>query len=425
MRSGLNAKSVEAIAFVVVAVMAGGAAAFLLFSPGASPPLIGGGQIQHVMLIVLEDGRYPGGSNPQYGEQGEYTFQQDAPYLTGLTTSYAFAGNYQSISFPSLGGYMVLTGGTQCYPPDPGDGDVGHCLSSDPYPENDASPNDTRLPLGLQVEDVQPSGVKSIGYLLDQKGLIWRAFEEDMPYPCFAFDYHSNTPSPGAEYSVNHNPFVYYETVYGNGSYPTTDPYPSTVNGDGGDSYCQQHVLPFASTPTWKGETLASDLANGGVNMPNFAFIAPDEVHDGGDYGNLTSTDVWVRTFLTPLLSDSSFMAHTVIFITYDDTGSPCCGELYTIAIGPPSIVRHGYTSTIPYDHYSLLATIEDIFGLGNLGRSDANATPMSDLFVPAHAPQTPIDGYLGIVAVDSLPDPIYVSGHLLCWTWDPWRVTS
>ena len=118
-------------------------------------------------------------------------------------------------------------------------------------------------------------------------------------------------------------------------------------------------------------------------------------------------------------------MAHTVIFITYDDTGSPCCGELYTIAIGPPSIVRHGYTSTIPYDHYSLLATIEDIFGLGNLGRSDANATPMSDLFVPAHAPQTSIDGYLGIVAVDSLPDPIYVSGHLLRWTWDPWRVTS
>jgi len=389
---GMNARSVVVIVLMVIVVLVVGAATVLLVSPSAAPPIIGGGQIQHVLLIVFEDEPYPGGS----------TFQRDAPYLTGLISTYAFAGNYQSISFPSLGGYMALTGGTQCYPPESQDGGVGHCLNLDPYPENDASPNDTRLPPGLQEEDVQPSGVKSIGYLFDQKGLTWRAFEEDMPYPCYAFDYHSNTPTPGAEYSVNHNPFVYYQTVYGNGSYPTTDPYPATVNGDGGDSYCRQHVLPFTSTPTWNGETLTSDLANGSVNMPNFAFIIPDEVHGGGDYGNLSSIDGWARSFLTPILSDSSFVAHAVIFMTFDDTGSPCCGELYTIAIGPPSVVKQGYTSSILYNHYSLLATIEDIFGLGNLGRNDASATPMSDLFISTHASQTPVDRQVGVAVAES-----------------------
>jgi len=356
--------------------------------------LIGGGQIQHVVLIVLEDRQYPGGSNPQYEEPVPYTFQRDAPFLYGLISKYAFAGNFQSVSYPSLGAYMILTGGTQCYPASPADGNVAHCLNTDPYPENDAAPNDTRLAPGLQTEDVQPSSVESIASLFDQKGLTWRAFAEDMPYPCYAYDYHSNSAQPGAEYSVNHNPFVYYETVYGNGPYPTTNVYPATVGSDGGDAYCQQHVLPFASTTSWTGETLSSDLMNNGANMPNFAFISPDEIHGGGDYGNMTSIDEWSQAFLSPLLDNVAFMSHTVIFVTFDDAGGPCCGELYTIALGPSSIVKSDYTSSASYNHYSLIATIEDIFGLGNLGRDDATATPMSDLFVTASGSSTAIDGY-------------------------------
>ena len=33
------------------------------------------------------------------------------------------------------------------------------------------------------------------------------------------------------------------------------------------------------------------------------------------------------------------------------------------------------------YSHYSLLATVEAIFNLGTLGRTDTSDTPMSDLF--------------------------------------------
>jgi hypothetical protein len=34
-----------------------------------------------------------------------------------------------------------------------------------------------------------------------------------------------------------------------------------------------------------------------------------------------------------------------------------------------------GSTDNNPYTHYSLLRTVEENFGLGNLGRGDANAT--------------------------------------------------
>ena len=42
--------------------------------------------------------------------------------------------------------------------------------------------------------------------------------------------------------------------------------------------------------------------------------------------------------------------------------------------------VKKGYRSPLPYDHYSLLRTIEDGWGLPELSNSAA-ATPMADLF--------------------------------------------
>lgn len=290
--------------------------------------MIGNGKISRVMVIVLEDEPYPWPSGPS-----------EAPFLTSLISKYAFAGSYSSISFPSLAGYMALTGGSK------------FGIDSQPYPANDAAP----------PSNVQGAKVKSIGYLFDKAGLTWKAYMEDLPSPCYAGDDHDTDRYLPPEYSVNHDPFVYYETIYGNGSYPS-----------GGDAYCQSHVVGF--------NVLRSDLA--GNTLPNFAFIVPDEIHTGGDNSNLTEADSWVNSFLTPVLSNYTVMSDTVIFITFDDSGSPCCHQIYTIAIGNTQIVKQNYTSDVPYNHYSLLATIENIFSLGNLGQNDATARPMGDLFV-------------------------------------------
>jgi hypothetical protein len=71
-----------------------------------------------------------------------------------------------------------------------------------------------------------------------------------------------------------------------------------------------------------------------------------------------------------------------VVFITFDeDDGDTNSNHVYTVVVGPPTIVKHGYKSETRYDHYSLLATIEEIFSLGNLGRDDVKAGVISDVF--------------------------------------------
>ena len=45
---------------------------------------------------------------------------------------------------------------------------------------------------------------------------------------------------------------------------------------------------------------------------------------------------------------------------------------------------KPGYVSDVQYSHYSLLATVEAIFNLGSLGRNDASASAMGDLFSPS-----------------------------------------
>jgi hypothetical protein len=44
---------------------------------------------------------------------------------------------------------------------------------------------------------------------------------------------------------------------------------------------------------------------------------------------------------------------------------------------------KAGYVSNVEYSHYSLLATVEGLLGLGTLGRNDSAAAPMTDLFTP------------------------------------------
>jgi Phosphoesterase family len=53
-------------------------------------------------------------------------------------------------------------------------------------------------------------------------------------------------------------------------------------------------------------------------------------------------------------------------------------GNLPLILISPAA--KAGFVSTNEYTHYNLLATIEKMLNLGNLGKGDATAKPMMDL---------------------------------------------
>ncbi|MGD0636693.1 MAG: alkaline phosphatase family protein [Nitrososphaerales archaeon] len=261
-------------------------------------------------------------------ENTGYPLPAPAPFLESLISKYAFAANYYSVTEPSLPNYLALTGGS-----------TFNVADDNPPPAN-----------------VQPAGVKSLGALFDAKRKAWRAYIESMPAPCAQADAYP--------YAAKHNPWVFYSSITGR------------------SAYCAKHVVDF--------NALAADIA-GRSPLPNFAWITPNMEDDGHDT-SITFADTWLNGFLAPLIRDPRIMADTVFFIVADETHLPhstdnTCpsqkgGQVFCVLVGRPEIVKAGYASKVAYNHYSVLATIEKIFRLGDLGRCDASAATMDDLFV-------------------------------------------
>jgi phospholipase C len=193
------------------------------------------------------------------------------------------------------------------------------------------------------------AGDAELTSLLKSKGVTWKTYQESMPSPCYKLS--------SGEYAVKHNPFVYFSDV-------TAD-----------STYCNSHVVDF--------NALNNDIANNA--LPKYVFITPNLKNDGHDT-SVNYADNWLKGFLPKLINSPSFSS-SIIFVTYDEDDNNSANHIYTAAVGPSTIVKQGFKSVSKYDHYSMLATIEDIFSLGNLGRSDASATVMKDIFaVPVSA---------------------------------------
>ena len=173
-----------------------------------------------------------------------------------------------------------------------------------------------------------PAG--GLGAQLDSAGIEWRAYMEGMTNGCY------RSPYP---YALKHNPFAYY------------------------GSACPSQVVPFSQ--------FAADLS---ATTPRFAWITPDECHNGHDCSNAVS-DAWLSKTVPPILASTAWQDNGVLLITWDE-GEDSANSVLTLVIRPDPL---NHSSAQPYDHYSLLATIEDQFGLPRLGNA-AQATPMNDL---------------------------------------------
>ena len=165
--------------------------------------------------------------------------------------------------------------------------------------------------------------------------LTWRAYMEGMTRGgCF------NSPYP---YALKHDPFAYY------------------------GSACPAQVVPFTS--------FASDMKNG--NVPDFVWITPGLCHDGHDCSTSVA-DGWLSQVVPEIQATDAWKQGGLLVITWDE-GEDAANHILTILIQPGGAAHK--TSNRFYNHYSLLATIEDRFGLARLGQA-RSATPMSDLLV-------------------------------------------
>eukprot|EP01120_Amphizonella_sp_Union-15-10_P012329 TRINITY_DN5453_c0_g2_i1.p1 TRINITY_DN5453_c0_g2~~TRINITY_DN5453_c0_g2_i1.p1 ORF type:complete len:307 (-),score=60.37 TRINITY_DN5453_c0_g2_i1:72-935(-) len=169
--------------------------------------------------------------------------------------------------------------------------------------------------------------------LLEAKGITWKAYEEDYPGNCFAGEVEG-------KYYRKHNPFISFDSVRNS---------------------------PQRCAKIVNASELDDDLAKG--TLPQYSYYTPNIDNDGHD----TGLD-YAGRFLTSFMSQrlDKFPNGTLIVITWDEDDYLDFNHIYTAVLG--SMVVPGTKDDTPYTHYSLLRTVEDNFGLGSLGRNDAQA---------------------------------------------------
>jgi hypothetical protein len=316
------------------------ALALCLLSAGAASARAAGGipPYNHIFLIIEENHNY----NQIIGNPA-------APIINALAGDYGSATKYTGVGDPSEPNYVAMLGGS-----------TFGINSDDPY----------WFP-GHTVN--QPNLMSQ----LDQAGLSWKGYFQGMPYAgyrgyCFPAKC-NGIPDSDTQYVAKHNGIVNFAS--------------------------EQNATEFAKMQPYS--QLSSDLAGG--NVPNLSYIVPDECHDmhgappwcldsakPGDVDDtwlVATADAFVGKTVSAITSSSLWKTgQNAIVITWDE-GNVATNSVPTIVMtnnGP-----RGVQYNVASNHYSLLASIQDAFGLGCLQNS-CTATPMAPLFSSTGSSTTP-----------------------------------
>jgi hypothetical protein len=188
------------------------------------------------------------------------------------------------------------------------------------------------------------SSAKSLADTLAAKGLTWKGYMESMPSPCYL--------TTSGTYAPKHDPFIYFDDIRTNAT------------------RCTNHVVLLSA--------LSVDLASA-ATTPNYAFITPNLCNDMHDC-SVSTGDTWLKNHVpTILASPACTIQRCLLVVTWDEDDGNEGNHVLTIFAGSGSQVG-GVTSGVSYTHYSLLRTVEDIFGLPAQTSNDGAASPMSDL---------------------------------------------
>jgi len=126
----------------------------------------------------------------------------------------------------------------------------------------------------------------------------------------------------------------------------------------------------------WRGleATLLSfsDFPQNFSSLPPVALVVPDQRNDMHD-GSIEDGDAWLKTHIEPYAQWAQ-THNSLLIVTWDEDDSTGDNRIATIFAGP--MVKQG-TSPQRIDHYSILRTIEEMYGLPCLGES-AQAKPVS-----------------------------------------------
>ncbi|KAK8048177.1 hypothetical protein PG994_009907 [Apiospora phragmitis] len=188
--------------------------------------------------------------------------------------------------------------------------------------------------------------VSTIIDLLEDKGISWAEYQEDMPFSGFSGKAWVNQQNGKNDYVRKHNPAVIYNSAAG-----------------------QVDRLASMKNLTMFQQDLQNDA------LPQWMFITPNMTSDAHD-SDIQTAGAWTRNFLEPLLNDKKFMKNTLVLVTFDENETYSIqNRILGILLGdavPAELV--GTTDDHFYNHYSEIATVEANWDLHTLGRFDVGA---------------------------------------------------
>ncbi len=255
-----------------------------------------------------------------------------------------------------------------------------------------------------------PLPQQTIVDLVEAAGLTWKAYMDAYtPVPWSA----DLVPADQGTYVIKHDPFSSFANIRS-----SADRWSKIVDG----------------------RQLWVDVANG--DLPEFAWFTPDLWNDGhyprGHFKEqgerapqlVDQTAEWLEWFLGTLRfpgPDSLLPARTLVVVTYDESDFEAAWEaerkstydgpnqIYTVLLGD-DVVEPGSAESEGYNHYGLMRTIEENFGLGTLGKNDTDSNWFRFLWGERFAwgdPQpTPIPG-AGALAAAGLGSDLHVVHNL------------
>jgi len=237
---------------------------------------------------------------------------------------------------------------------------------------------------------VFPASVPTLGNQLSAAKLNWKAYLEDM----------GNNPARDRTVTTAAGPACGHPgtwAVDGTESATKTDQYAARHEGfmffrsvTQNEQFCAAHIVSF--------KPLLADLKKPAAQAPAFSWITPNLCDDGhdipcvaGQRGGLTQIDGFLARWVPLIMASPAYKAGGLILVTFDEgtTDTACCGETNGFSAAHPDTlkpglggpgggdvglvalspyIKPGTVSTVNYNHYSMLRTVEDIFSLPHLG---------------------------------------------------------
>jgi len=321
---------------------------------------------KHVFLITLSDEPYASAFGPV----------SSAHYLTSLEQRGELLVHYDAVAHEELANGVALLSGQ---------GPTAETAANCPaYGDiTPATPAASEQVLGSGC--IYPRSTQTLPGELSARHLSWRAYVEGIDEPgaqagacahptAGAPDPTSLQTASTGPYATFRNPLVYFHSILDSSA---------CASGDVGLS------------------ALKGDLASAS-RTPSFSYIVPDRCHDGnptpctpGAPAGMSPADTFLKTVVPEITSSKAYAQGGLLVITVDQApssgefgdSSSCCGQPSFPnapagatagrsprgggAVGALLLSRYvkgATTSQEPFNHFSLLRTIEDIFSLKHLG---------------------------------------------------------